>query len=48
MQMSFAAHYRYNTIPTALFAEFGFTEAADPAVVLYGFVILLTNIGWIL
>ncbi len=34
--------------PTALFAEFGFTEAAAPAVVLYGFVMLLTNIGWIL
>lgn len=34
--------------PTALFAEFGFTEAAAPAVVLYGFVILLTNIAWIL
>jgi uncharacterized membrane protein len=34
--------------PTALFAEFGFTEAASPAVVLYGFVMLLTNVGWIL
>src|SRR5882757_5705974 len=34
--------------PTALFAEFGFTDAAAPAVVLYGFVMLLTNIGWIL
>lgn len=34
--------------PTALFAEFGFTDAATPAVVLYSFVILLTNIGWIL
>ncbi len=34
--------------PTALFAEFGFTEYAVPAVVLYGFVMLLTNIGWIL
>lgn len=34
--------------PTALFAEFGFTDAAAPAVVLYAFVMLLTNIGWIL
>ncbi|MDP4229031.1 MAG: TMEM175 family protein [Bacteroidota bacterium] len=34
--------------PTALFAEFGFTDAATPAVVLYSFVMLLTNIGWIL
>lgn len=34
--------------PTALFAEFGFTKAAAPAVVLYSFVMLLTNIGWIL
>jgi len=34
--------------PTALFAEFGFTEYSTPAVVLYGFVMLLTNIGWIL
>ena len=34
--------------PTALFAQFGFTESAAPAVVLYSFVMLLTNIGWIL
>ena len=34
--------------PTGLFSEFGFTEAAAPAVVLYSFVILLCNIGWIL
>ena len=31
---------------TSLLAEFGFTEAAAPAVVLYTFVILLSNIGW--
>jgi TMEM175 potassium channel family protein len=30
----------------ALVAEFGFTEAAAPAVVLYTFIILLCNIGW--
>jgi len=30
----------------ALLAEFGFTEAAAPAVVLYTFVILLCNISW--
>ncbi|HTF29686.1 MAG TPA: TMEM175 family protein, partial [Flavitalea sp.] len=36
------------TIPftTSLLAEFGFTEAAAPAVVLYTFVILLCNVGW--
>ena len=34
--------------PTALFSKFGFTEASTPAVVLYSFVMLLTNIGWIL
>ena len=34
--------------PTALLAEFGFTDAATPAVVLYSSVSLLTNIGWIL
>ncbi|MFI5186432.1 MAG: TMEM175 family protein [Chitinophagales bacterium] len=34
--------------PTALLAEFVFTNAAAPAVVLYCFVLLLTNIGWIL
>lgn len=34
--------------PTALFAEFGFTESASPAVVLYGSVMLLTNVAWIL
>ena len=32
---------------TALLAEFCFTDAATPAVALYSFVILLTNIGWI-
>ena len=31
---------------TSLLAEFGFTEAASPAVVLYTFVILLCNVGW--
>ena len=31
---------------TSLLAEFGFTQAASPAVVLYTFVILLCNIGW--
>ena len=31
---------------TSLLAEFGFTEAAAPAVVLYTFVILLSNVGW--
>lgn len=34
--------------PTELFAEFGFTDYSVPAVVLYGFVMLMTNIGWIL
>ena len=34
--------------PTALLAEFCFTGAATPAVVLYSGVCLLTNIGWIL
>ena len=34
--------------PTALFSEFGFTTASSPAVVLYCFSMLLTNIGWIL
>lgn len=34
--------------PTELLAEFCFTGAATPAVVLYCSVILLTNIGWIL
>jgi uncharacterized membrane protein len=34
--------------PTELLAEFIFTPAAAPAVVLYCFVLLLTNIGWIL
>lgn len=34
--------------PTALLAEFVSTAAASPAVVLYCFVLLLTNIGWIL
>lgn len=34
--------------PTALFAEFGFTQAGAPAVVLYSLVMLLSNIGWIL
>jgi uncharacterized membrane protein len=34
--------------PTALFAQFGFTDSAGPAVVIYGMVMLLTNIGWIL
>ena len=31
---------------TSLLAEFGFTKAASPAVVLYTFVILLCNVGW--
>ena len=31
---------------TSLLAEFGFTQAASPAVVLYTFVILLCNVGW--
>ena len=31
---------------TSLLAEFGFTEAAAPAVVIYTFVILLCNLGW--
>ena len=30
----------------SLLAEFGFTKAAAPAVVLYTFVILLCNVGW--
>jgi uncharacterized membrane protein len=34
--------------PTALLAEFGFTNAAAPAVVMYSGVNLLTNIGWLL
>jgi uncharacterized membrane protein len=34
--------------PTALLAEFGFGEAATPAIVLYSSIILLTNIAWIL
>lgn len=34
--------------PTALLAEFGFTEAATPAVLIYSLVNLLTNIGWLL
>ena len=34
--------------PTALLAEFGFTNAATPAVVVYSFVNLLNNIGWLL
>jgi uncharacterized membrane protein len=34
--------------PTALLAEFGFSEAATPAVVVYSFVNLLNNIGWLL
>jgi uncharacterized membrane protein len=34
--------------PTALLAEFCFTKAAAPSVVLYSLAILLTNIGWIL
>jgi uncharacterized membrane protein len=33
---------------TALLAEFAFTEAAAPAVVIYSFVNLLGNIGWLL
>jgi len=33
--------------PTALLAEFCFTKAAAPSVVLYSFAVLLTNIGWI-
>jgi uncharacterized membrane protein len=31
---------------TSLLAEFGFTEAASPAVLLYTFVILLCSVGW--
>ena len=31
---------------TSLLAEFGFTQAAAPAVVIYTFVILLCNFGW--
>ena len=34
--------------PTALLAEFVFTDAASPAVVLYSMAILFTNISWIL
>ena len=34
--------------PTALLAEFGFTDAAKPAVAVYSFVNLLNNIGWLL
>ena len=34
--------------PTALLAEFCFTKAAAPSVVLYSLSILFTNIGWIL
>jgi uncharacterized membrane protein len=34
--------------PTNLLAEFCFTKAAAPAVVLYSLTILLTNIGWII
>ena len=34
--------------PTALLAEFGFTDAATPAVAIYSFVNLLNNIGWLL
>ena len=31
---------------TSLLAEFGFTAASSPAVVLYTFVILVCNVGW--
>ncbi len=34
--------------PTALLSEFGFSDAAAPAVVIYSFVNWLTNIGWLL
>ena len=34
--------------PTALLAEFCFTKAAAPSVVLYSFAVLLTNTGWVI